>query len=384
MAVVPAIEQLSGRSVALLFLQKTFPTTDPSNHTPDRIFNSLLALSSFGNIIVMTYTAARMKQEIAKQGFIPFARFFGRNTDISIGRLVLWLRKKGWVNWARFSAQQHQEPTPVGALLLHLASSVVLIFATYHATVEDSYDLLAKTMAYLLAAWFGVFLAAGILLLRVFGPPDSRAPGGEAFAEGEVTPPVGRRTWSEMTGSSVKGWLSVLCAVVYLVGNLFPVVAAWIRNTASFGPFSEIKWWVVPTVSWAVLGFAGAWWLGFLAVAKYREGHQQKDFVYEIRPEFDWAEPGGEDGGDDSAGGEKRRRDGGKILVHETVVLAWVGREMDFFSSALGPDATGFNAQPDQGRMARRQTGMTPAVQDANPLAGTDFDGFGPAMQARF
>ncbi|KAK3900364.1 amino acid permease-domain-containing protein [Staphylotrichum tortipilum] len=383
MAVVPAFEQLSAPSVALLFLRKTFPATDPSNPTPDRIFNSLLALSSFGNIIVMTYTAARMKQEIAKQGFLPFARFFGSNTDISIGRLVLWLRKKKVVSWDWFSAHNHQEPTPVGALVLHLASCVVLIFATYHATVEGSYDLLAKLMAYLLAAWFGMFLAAGILLLRVFGPPDTRsaatAPGEASGDGGMVAPVVVRRSWSEMTGRSVKGWLSVLCAVVYLIGNLFPVVASWIPGTSSFGQLGKIEWWVMPTVSWVVLGFAGAWWLGFLAVAKYRENRQQKDFVYEIRPRFVSAEPGGEDGGEDSSGGEKSK--GGKILFHETVVLAWVGREITADLHA----AAGFNAQPEEGgRMAQRQTAMTPAMQDTNPLAGTDFDGFGPVMQSRF
>lgn len=164
MAVVPAFEQLHGDSVvALLFFRKVFGWV--GNDTPDRIFNAFLALSSFGNVIVMTYTAARMKQEIAKQGFIPLAKIFGQNTDVSIGRLVLYLRKRGWrLRW--ISAHQHQEPTPVGALVLHWVSCVVLILATYNATVDDAYDLLSKTMAYLIVAWFGVFLAAGILILR--------------------------------------------------------------------------------------------------------------------------------------------------------------------------------------------------------------------------
>ncbi len=385
MAVVPAYEQLhSPASVALLFFRKTFSGHAGTTDIPDRIFNSLLALSSFGNVIVMTYTAARMKQEIAKQGFLPFARFFGQNTDLSVGRLVLYLRERwGW-RLSAVAAHQHRDPTPVGALVLHLASCVVLIWATYNATVDDSYDLLSKLMAYLLAAWFGVLLAAGILMLRVFGPPDTQPARTAAGLDGGevVVVPAVRKTWSEMTAGSVSGVLSVVCAVVYLVGNLFPVVASWVPGTASFDLFSEIKWWVVPTVSWAVLGFAAAWWLGFLAVAKYRERRQQKNFVYEIRPGFDWAEPMGEEELEDS-GREKRRRDGGKILVHETVVLAWVGGEMDMFTSGVDPGPTGLGVQPGQGaRMAQHHSGARPQAQDIDPFAGTDFD-FGPAMQGQ-
>ena len=385
MAVVPAFEQLHGDSVvALLFFRKVFGWV--GNDTPDRIFNAFLALSSFGNVIVMTYTAARMKQEIAKQGFIPFAKFFGQNTDVSIGRLVLHLRRKR--NWGLrwISAQQHQEPTPVGALLLHLVSCVVLVLATYNATVDDAYDLLAKMMAYLIVAWFGVFLAAGILILRIFGPPDSRAAqtaeqaslvglGGNGNPDGSAPVP---RTWSEMTAGGVYGWLSVVCAVLYLAGNLFPIIASWYPSTATFD-FTLVKWWVVPTVSWAVLGFALVWWLGFLAVAKYREHHQQKDFVYEIRPDFDWAEPAGEEGVEDS-GREKRRRDGGKILAHETVVLAWVGREMGMFTSAVDSGLTSPDIEPGHAaRLVPRRPGVRSPVQDPNPFAGTDFDDFGPA-----
>lgn len=184
-----------------------------------------------------------------------------------------------------------------------------------------------------------------------------------------------------MTAGTVYGWLSVACAVLYLVGNLFPVIASWVPSTATFD-FTQISWWLVPTVSWAVLGFAAVWWLGFLAVAKYREHHQQKDFVYEIRPDFDWAEQAGEDGVEDS-GREKRRRDGGKILAHETVVLAWVGREMDMFASTVDSGLASLDVQPGLGaRRAPRHTGARTPVQDPNPFAGTDFDDFAPAMQS--
>lgn len=65
--------------------------------TGERVFNAFLAISSLGNVIIMTFTAARMKQEIAKEGFLPFARFFAQDYDLSLGRLLRWLRGRGYL-----------------------------------------------------------------------------------------------------------------------------------------------------------------------------------------------------------------------------------------------------------------------------------------------
>ncbi|KAK4445409.1 amino acid permease-domain-containing protein [Podospora aff. communis PSN243] len=338
--------------VALLFFKKAFP----SSKTPNRVFNALLALSSFGNIIVMTYTAARMKQEIAKQGFIPFPQFFGRNVDLSIGRLVIWLRKKR-IRVPFIAPENHQEPTPVGALVLHLISCVILIFATFNMKSDaDAYDLLSGMIAYLITAWFGAFLALGILIVRIFGPPQTSSDEN----------PSARKTWTQMTAGSVNPVLSVICAGAFLVLNLFPVVVSWIYDVAGNEPESGTDWWLVPGISFVVLAFAAAWWVGFLALASYRARRQQKEFVYEVRPEFDWAEPE-----DDGAGGEGRKRDEGKILAHETVLLAWVGGEMNMFATGQSQGSATVRKRKPEERVIVR-------VDESGPFAGTDFDGFGP------
>ena len=44
-----------------------------------QLFAAFTGISSLGNIIVMTFTAARVKQEIAKEGILPFAKIFGES-----------------------------------------------------------------------------------------------------------------------------------------------------------------------------------------------------------------------------------------------------------------------------------------------------------------
>lgn len=424
MAVVPAHEQ-STDVIALLFFRKTFDFAGPG--TADRIFNSFLALASFGNIIVMTYTASRMKQEIAKQGFLPFAKFLGQNSDLSIGRFIIYLRNKG-VNLPRWMRpEQHQEATPIGALTLHLASSVLLILATYRMTPADAYEFLSGLAAYVTSVLFGFFLALGILILRIWGPPETEPakteeyrkafnpnhPGDNTgFGQDPGDGFIAKRTWREMTGRSVKPWLSVLCAVIYLVGNGFPLVVSWYPATAEFTT-GMVQWWLVPAVSFIILGFASAWWLGFLGVARYREHHQQKNLIYEVRPEFAWADPIREDdSGSDSEGFEstraqRRQMEGGKILVHETVLFSWIGGEMHDFDMdhvATGRGVTDYDHHLGQGgrgaRLQRRGGGRESQVHQqpyppqtfsspppppppppppVNEFSGTDFADFGPS-----
>lgn len=388
MAVVPAHEQ-STRMVALLFFQKVFGRS-PNDPLPDRIFNSFLALSSFGNIIVTTYTAARMKQEIAKQGFIPFPKFFAQDADVSIGRLVIYLRGKGWRVPFFSSPEEHREATPVGALVLHLGACLVLIWSTIGIDPDDAYSLLASLSAYLITAFFGFFLALGILMLRIVGPPATEAAKTVEYraAHTAVEPdrPM-RRSWRQMTRGSVYSWLSISTAFLYLIGNAFPVIASWIPQTAGFS-ISTVRWFVVPTICWVILGIASAWWAGFLVMGRLRRRKQHKTLVHEVWPEFDWAEPvATRRDGDDDLRLEKRRRDGGKVLVHETVLFTWEVDEMgDFqdYSDAPGgetpldvplapvfgptePNAT--SSPPERRRMDRH-------APPEDELAGTGFENF--------
>lgn len=125
--------------------------------------------------------------------------------------------------------------------------------------------------------------------------------------------------WSEMTGTAFRPLLSVTCAVIFLLGNLYPVVTSWIPGTASSGRSTtyHAAWWLMPTISWIVLAMGCLWFLGFLAYAKRREKRNNEVFAVDRVPEFENAD-------DPDAGTDE----GGLILVHETVYLDWRALDM--------------------------------------------------------
>jgi hypothetical protein len=61
MVVVPKEEQLDPEqpNVALLFFSHTFGSISTDQTLPLRILSAFMAISSFGNIVVMTFTASR-------------------------------------------------------------------------------------------------------------------------------------------------------------------------------------------------------------------------------------------------------------------------------------------------------------------------------------
>ena len=356
MVVVPKEAQIQG-NVAQAFFQRTFGVLGSSD-TGDRVLNAFLAVCSLGNIIVMTYTASRMKQEIAKEGFLPFAKFFAQDADFSVGRLLRWFRNRGWftsvLRYKWFSPEMHSEKTPVGALVLHFVSCMVIISSTTRLDPEDAYNVLSVSTAYLFPAFFGFFLALGILILR-FGTPPETAP--VATPHHPIVGAPRKRTWTEMTGKSVNPVLSVICAVVYLLGNAYPIITTWVPPSKRLED-SHVKWFVVPLISCSALALGSLWFLGFLGVAKRREARRQQEFVVEKHPEFEWAE--GEEAHGGEGGGGEGRKAGGLVLVHETVSLLWKGSdtiELAGMGGPLGP--------------------MGPGRGNGDPFAGTDFEGIG-------
>jgi len=60
MVVVPKEDQLNPKkNVALSFFQLTYGAISKDKTQPQRILSAFLAISSFGNIVVMTFTASR-------------------------------------------------------------------------------------------------------------------------------------------------------------------------------------------------------------------------------------------------------------------------------------------------------------------------------------
>ncbi|PGH13061.1 hypothetical protein AJ79_03898 [Helicocarpus griseus UAMH5409] len=299
MAIVPKHDQIDGSvHLAERFFELTFGKLSGGSKTGQRIFNAFLAISSFGNIVVMTYTAARVKQEVAKEGILPFPKFFARNRDFSFGRVLRWAHRRPTIArmfrrvlkspW--FAPEHHSEKTPVGALMLHFASCVVLILATYSVEPNNTYRLLSSVYTYAVHAFFGALLAAGILYLR--------------FSSKEG--------WQKKA-AGINPLLSIVSAFVYLVLSLFPIVVAWVQPSGDFQRISEsrIKWYLVPLLSWCAIAVGALWWLGFLGVAKRIEKRNGTVFTITREPAFERDPP----------------IDGPPVQVNETVYLAWVAKE---------------------------------------------------------
>ncbi|KAJ4203396.1 hypothetical protein NW767_005514 [Fusarium falciforme] len=351
-------------------------STNPKRHEIKRAVNAFLAISSFGNIVVMTYTAARMKQEIAKQGFLPFTSFFASNRDVSLGKFLVWLEggerksknqptenghdaqkvagnRKPRRRFFKFlNPSNHREKTPVGALVLHFASCIVLILATYNTSASNAYSVLSGLIAYLTSAWFGFFLALGILILHFRGPPTTQPALTPRFHEVPNQGPV-QKSWAQMTQGSVNLKLSISCACLYLVGNLYPIITGWVPPSKPLNR-NSLAWWAVPLISWCVLGLSTLWFLGFIGVAKYKCQTGSSKFVYLCEPEFGPAEDSEYrqrySSGSDLPAGEAaaRSRHGGLVLSHETIYTGWEGIETEqlFSHGAEMTDGVVAPAQP--------------------------------------
>lgn len=382
MLVVPAEVQIQ-RNVAEEFFARIF---DSYQDRAQKTVDAFLAISSFGNVVVWTFTAARMKQEIAKQCFVPFASFFAMDKDVSFGSLLSWLQESRLLPARRlgriFNPSSHKEKTPVGAFALHLLTCIVLIVATFRMSAEDAYYTLTSLFSYLLAACFGTLLALGILLLHLKGPPKTKAAStpnrpGQAEQDAAAT-----QSWREITKDVINPTLSVVCAIVYLIGSLYPVIASWIPPPDQGA--GSVRWYVVPLAAVCILLFSLVWFYGFFAINVYRGKAGNKEFIYTCVPEFAYANSSAADTRHHENGaehyGDALRRRGGLVLVREIIHKTWIARELD----GLYGDNNNTTNHDDaiQMRTRRMQQGDRRSQRPANDLSNTDFAGFaqGPSL----
>ena len=172
-----------------------------------------------------------MKQEIAKEGVLPFSLFFARSTTTPIGRLINYL-------WPNHLPDARLEESPAPALFLHWIFCMVMIAATSSTVPHESYGVLVSLYSYAVVVLVGFFVASGLLYLR-------------CFSEGEE--------WT--TGSGFKPWGGPTAAIIYCVTCAFLLVAAFLPPSAgSYFAKSHtgVDWYIVPTVALGtlLLGYA--------------------------------------------------------------------------------------------------------------------------------
>lgn len=217
-------------------------TSSPWAHNAPHMLSALMAVSSLGNIVVMTYTAARVKQEIAKEGILPYRRFFA--SSVKSIRFSFWRAKK----------EALPEDIPLGALLLHLSMSLILLLGTWPLGAKATYGLLVDLYSYSIDAVFGAFVGLGLLYLRLFS----------------------NRGWakhSRASGFKITPFISSLSAFIYGIANLYPVAAKWVppqKDTILLTP-----WYITGVTSWAITIGGVFWWVVFRKVVpKVGRGHK--------------------------------------------------------------------------------------------------------------
>ncbi|KAK4208435.1 amino acid permease-domain-containing protein [Rhypophila decipiens] len=166
-----------------------------------RILPFIISLSILGNISSQTFAAARVKQEVAKEGILPFSKFFASDWPIQ---------------------------TPTGGLLLHWMFTVALIAGPQSS---DAYPFISLLYTYC-QSWVKLLIALGLLYLTL--SPTS--------------------TWkAERTSFHTSNFLTVTWAL----SLLFVLSAPFIKNN-TITP--TVPWFVVPTVGCSVVVIGTIYW----------------------------------------------------------------------------------------------------------------------------
>ncbi|KAF2417528.1 hypothetical protein EJ08DRAFT_80031 [Tothia fuscella] len=224
---------------------------DSSTFTAKQVMAGLVAFSVFGNVIVMTFTAARVKQEIAKEGILPFSLFF------ATGHTTPWAKLQSrWQRGARSASgtmigdidlDDHLEQAPMAALALHWVSSVVLIAVTSMLKPATAYSFLISLYSYVNCMVVGCLVSGGLLYLKL-----------DSYFRAEKG-----RNWAKKV--DFKPWLSPLHAVVYFSATTFFLFTPFVKPPGS-SPFSQKNqgyvWYLLPTIGLSSLLWGVMWWFG--------------------------------------------------------------------------------------------------------------------------
>jgi len=192
-AATPAEVAASGVTVASLFMDKVF------GEGMRRAFSFFIALSAFGNVTTVTFSQSRVNQELAKEGVIPFPRFWASS----------------WPTGA-----------PSAGLLLHFIPSFIVIIAI---PFRDAYDFIIDVEGYP-GSIVDLRVVVGLFWLR-YTQPNLHRP--------------------------FRCWYPV--AAFYLVCQAFLVVAPFVRPPGG-GTDDDLPYYLYSVVGIVVLVFGVLYW----------------------------------------------------------------------------------------------------------------------------
>jgi len=163
----------NGLDIAGRMFQVLFDDPNQQNDfgTGRRAMAALIACSVFGNILVITFTAARVKQEIAKEGILPYSLFFASNYITPWAKLRRGRRRPrddAITMVDNVNLDDPEEQSPIAALGLHWFSSVFLIaISAWAKQPSQSYAFLISLFSYTNTCLIGFLVSFGLIYLKV-------------------------------------------------------------------------------------------------------------------------------------------------------------------------------------------------------------------------
>jgi hypothetical protein len=221
-------------------------------------------------------TLNSVKQEIAKEGILPFSRFFARNYDGITRFFSNGFRDQTFRDF-------YIDKTPLGALLLHWFFSILIIACTWGVSSPTSaYAVVFGVFSYVVDAFFGICLALGLIVLRL------------------------TTDWHLISPSNAT--ISIIAATLFAIANAFPIIVLWVPPTAEFA--TSYPWFLVPTTGICLLVAGVLYWVGFSYVVPHVGRNAGKELRGERVPIF-------------------RVEHGERVQAAEVVSFAWVIKSWD-------------------------------------------------------
>ncbi|CEJ80219.1 Putative High affinity methionine permease [[Torrubiella] hemipterigena] len=206
-AATPKEVAASGTTVAAYFMGKVFGTA------AQRALSVLIALSALGNVMTVTFAQARVNQELAKEGVIPYPRF--------------------WASSWPFGS-------PSAGLILHYIPSFIVIVAI---PFGNAYNFILDVEGYP-GSVINFLVVAGLFYLR-YSEPNTPRP---------------FRVWWPI-------------AFFYMVGQAFQLVAPFLRPPGGKGDTPPLPYWLYCVVGIVVLVASVVywfiWWVAGPKLGKY-------------------------------------------------------------------------------------------------------------------
>jgi len=203
-----------------------------------------------------------VKQEIAKEGILPFSKLIARNYDALSHLASCFRRHPSQKSLAGHRWEGLHEKTPLGALLVHWFFSLLIIFCTWGVTSPVSaYNIVYGIYSYTVDAFMSVTIGVGLIFLR-FRPK--------------------RTHWYLKSPSN--NTISIIAATLFITSSLFPVIALWVPPTKAFQ--TMYPWFLVPTIGVLLLIVGVLYWGVFVGIVPRLGDRRGKELRVERSPFF--------------------------------------------------------------------------------------------------